>query len=248
MRIRLFTAIFCMIAALHPLPSIAQGIPVYDAASFGQIVSQLNQMSKDYQKQLEQLDQAIRQTNALTGTRNMGTLANSAVESELRRYLPDTWQDTLHMMEAANLPNGALGTQNLYGSLYKTYNPMTGAEFMTQDPAGPIAQAIDRKTRTTYGAMAASEQAYNNAVTRMETYETLLGALDQTEDLKASVDLQARISAENGMALNELMRLQAIQIQQKAADDNALLTDDRRAGAANRFDAAKAALAFTLQE
>lgn len=248
MRTRFFIALLTLSAFLHPLPSLAQGIPVYDAAGYGQIVSQLNQMSKDYQKQLEQLDQAIRQANAVTGTRNMGALANSAVESGLRRYLPNTWQDTLQIMEAANLSNSALGTQSLYGTLYKTYSPMTGAELITQDPTGPIAQAIDRRTRTAYGAMAASEQAYNNAADRLDTYETLLREIDKTEDLKASVDLQARIAAENGMSLNELMRLQAIQIQQKAADDNALLTDDRRASAANRFDAAKAALAFTLQE
>ena len=34
----------------------AQGIPVYDASSFTQMVTQLESMSKDYQKQMEQLD------------------------------------------------------------------------------------------------------------------------------------------------------------------------------------------------
>ena len=54
--------------------------------------------------------------------------------------------------------------------------------------------------------MAASEQAYNNIAARIQTYETLLNELNNTTDLKASVDLQARISAENGMILTELMR------------------------------------------
>jgi len=195
----IFLAVF--LAVLLPSPAKAQGIPVYDAASFSQFISQLNQMSKDYQKQLEQLDQAVRQTSALTGTRNMGSLANSPLEAKLRRYLPNTWQDTLRMINSANIPNGAIETQSLYNSLYKTYNPITGAQLMTQDPTGSIAQAYDRRTETTYAAMAASEQAYNSASGRMDTYETLLSEIDKTQDLKASVDLQSRISAENGMAI-----------------------------------------------
>lgn len=240
--------LLALILTIIAVPAQAQGIPVYDASSFTQLVTQLDQMSKDYQKQLEQLEQAVQQTNAITGTRNMGALANSPLEAELRRYLPNTWQETMRMIDAGSLPNGALGTQGLYGSLYQTYQPLTGAQFMTQDPTGAIAQAIDRKTGTTYAAMAASEEAYNNASKRIDTYETLMTELDKTPDLKASIDLQARIMAENGMVLNELMRLQAIQIQQKAADDNEALTDSKRASSANRFDAEKAAQAFTLQE
>lgn len=51
--------------------------------------------------------------------------------------------------------------------------------------------------------MAASEQAYNRISNRINTYENMLDELNNTTDLKASVDLQARI-AENGMILNEL--------------------------------------------
>lgn len=148
------------------------------------------------------------------------------------------------MIDAAGLPGGALGAQGLYSSFYQTYNPLSGAESMTQDPTGPIAQALDRRTETTYAAMAAGEEAYNNAADRIETYETLLSELDKTTDLKASVDLQARIAAENGMAVNELTRLNAIQIQQKAAEDNEALTGYRRARKANHYDAEKAAQAF----
>jgi type IV secretion system protein VirB5 len=237
-----------MLLALYPLPALAQGIPVYDASNFGQLISQLDQMSKEYQKQLEQLDQAVQQTNAVTGTRNMGALANSPLEAELRRFLPNTWQDTMRMIDAGNLPNGALGTQSLYSSLYKTYQPITGAQLMTQDPTGSIAQAFDRKTQTTYAAMAASEQAYNNAATRTETYDTLLGEIDKTPDLKASIDLQARISAENGMALNDIMRLHAIEIQQRAAQDSEGLTNVHRSSIANRFDQDLANQAFQPQE
>ncbi len=242
------TSILIFIFCLLPAPLQAQGIPVYDASSFGQLVSQLESMSKDYQKQLEQLDEAIKQTSAITGTRDMGSLANGALEAELRRYLPNSWQDTMSMINASGLPSGALATQNLFNSLYTTYNPVPGAEYITADPNGPISKALDRRTETTYAAMAASEQAYNSISNRIVTYESLLEELNNTTDLKASVDLQARISAENGMILNELMRLNAIQMQQKASEDNELLTNYRRANSANRYDAAKAAEAFKMED
>lgn len=231
-----------------PQAAHAQGIPVYDASSFGQMITQIEAMSEDYQKQLEQLDQAVRQADALTGSRNMGSLNNSPLESELRRYLPTTWQQTMNMMNAQGLGGAGLGTQNLYSSLTDTFKPLPGSEFLPDDPSGPIAQALDRRNNTTYAAMAASETAYNNISTRIEAYENMLEELNNTTDLKASVDLQARISAENGMILNELIRLQAMQIQQKAAEDNETLTTYRRASTANKYDAAKAANAFKAEE
>lgn len=231
-----------------PQMAQAQGIPVYDASSFTQMVTQIESMSKDYQKQLEQLNQAVAQTNALTGPRNMGSLNNSSLESELRRYLPATWQQTMNMMNAQGLGSSGIGTQSIYNNLTTTFQPLPGSEFLPADPSGPIAQALDRRNTTTYAAMAASEQAYNNISSRIDTYENLMEELNNTTDLKASVDLQSRIAAENGMILNELIRLQAMQMQQKAAEDNETLTTYRRATSANTYDAVKAANAFKTEE
>jgi len=219
----------------------AQGIPVYDNASLLQTVTQLKQMAEDYQKQIEQLDESIKQTGAITGTRNMGSFANGQLEAELRRYLPNTWQDTMNMINAGN-------TSGIYSDLYNTYHPITGAEFMTSDPNGAIATALDRKTGTTYAAMAASEQAYNNIEKSVVRYEAMLSELNNTDDLKASIDLQARIAVENGLVLNELMRLKTIEIQQQAASDNQSLTNQRRASVANKYDADKANDAFKIKD
>ena len=102
----------------------AQGIPVYDASSFAQLVTQLDKMAEDYQNQLEQLDEALKQTEAITGTRNAGDLVNGVLEQQLREYLPNTWQDTMNIINATGLPSGALGTQGIYNDLYTTYNPI----------------------------------------------------------------------------------------------------------------------------
>ncbi len=246
---RYIACVICLFAALilSPGPAKAQ-YAVYDAASVTRLAKQLNQMARDYQKQLEQLDEAIKQTSALTGTRGMGALANGALEEELRRYLPDTWQQTMDMINATGLPGSVSGAQSLYSDLYQTYEPISGAALIPGDPAGPIAKALDRRTNTAFAAMAASEQAYNNIAARIKTYEALLAELNGTTDLKASIDLQARIAAENGIILTELMRLKTIQLQQQAAEDNEILTTYRHAGSANKYDAAKAAQAFKPKE
>lgn len=215
--------------------SYASGIPVYDASGYTQMIAQLNQMSKNYQKQVEQLEESIRQTSAMTGTRNMGSLANSGVEEDLRRYLPNTWKETLNMMNANNLGASALGTRSIYSDLLNTYKPMSGASIMTSEPNGITSKSFDLQNQTTFAAMAAGEQSYNNTAHQTKTYEHLLDELNKTTDLKSSIDLQSRISAENGIVLNELVRLKSIEIGQRSAESTSSLTSTARASTANKF-------------
>lgn len=237
-----------VVLALMPSAVRAQGIPVYDAASYTQFVTQLNQMSQDYQKQIEQLNESIKHTSALTGSRGMGSLANGSLESDLRRYLPNTWQETMNIMNASGLGAAGLGTQGTYATLYNRYSPVKGADFIKSDPAGTAAEALDRRTDTTFAAMAAGEEAFDSIPRRLGTYETLLSELDNTQDLKASIDLLARISAENGFILNEMMRLNAIQIQQSAAQDSHALSNYKRSYTANQYHPDTAANAFKKEE
>lgn len=246
MKILNLVIVSAAIIFLQSADAKAQGIPVYDASSFAQLIAQIDAMADDYQKQLEQLDEAVRQSNAMTGSRNMGDVANGLLEQQLREYLPNTWQDTMNIINSGNVPNGALGTQSIYNDLYNDFSPLSGADLMPSDPTSNVAKAIDRRTGTTYAALSASEQAYNNVPVRMQTYNTLLSELNNSDDLKTSVDLQARIAAENGVALNELMRLNAIRIQQDASIDNETLMNSRRASSFNVYDPALARAAMEL--
>lgn len=214
-------------------PSFAQGIPVYDNASVAQTILQLEEMARDAQKQLQQIE-------AMTGARNAGSLSNGAYEQQLKQYLPNTWADTMDMINAGSLPNGAFGTKSIYSDIYNQYEPITGADTFTNDPTGFTAKALDRKTGTTMAAMAASEQVFNQTAQRNQIYQNLLGEVNSSPDMKNSVDIQARIAAENGMALNELMRQNAIIMQQRAAIDNSSLVDVKKAAGANKYDPVKA--------
>ncbi len=244
-QIRTFIPAAALIAVLtlFSTSSRANGI-VYDPTNHAELMTQFNQMVKQYQQQLQQLNQAIQQTGALTGTRTMGSIANGPAEAALRQFLPSTWQNTMKMGSATGLNSTGAQTQSLYNSYYTTNAPVTGAAAMTRDPTGPISQSIDRKTQTTYASMAASEQSYNSVAPRTATYESLMQQVNTTTDLKSSVDLQSRIAAENGLTMNELLRMNTIQVQQKAAEDNQQLTASSQSSNVNRYDATQARSAY----
>lgn len=151
--------IFFFLASLLPsLPSPAQGIPVYDAASYAQLLTQLDQMTKEYQKQIEELSEAIKQTNALTGTRNMGDLANGSLENDLRRYLPNTWKETMDMINATGLNPAGQETQQSFNRLYTAYAPIKGEDLIASAPESSTAKIFNRSTTTTLAAMSAGEE------------------------------------------------------------------------------------------
>jgi len=144
---------------------------------------------------------------------------------------------------ASGLGTSALQTQSIYNDLLTTYNPITGADLFPSNPTGTLAKAHDRRSQTTTASMAASESTYNNAANRMQGYETLLGELNTSPDLKSSVDLLARISTENGLLMNEILKLQALQIQLITAAEGQKITNTRRINNAQAYNENTAATA-----
>ncbi len=217
-------------------PAQAGGIPVFDGVAVGHAITQLNEMAKDYQTQLDQLEQSLDTYNSLTGTRNIGDLLNSSADQDLRRALPDDLQDMIGIGSASNLGASSLETQGFYNDLLTTYDPISGADLFASDPNGSLASAHDRHSNTTYAALAASQSSYNAASKRLEGYEALLDQLNGSPDLKQSVDLLARISVENGILMNELMKMQALQIQLSASEQGQQITETKRINSARTYN------------
>jgi hypothetical protein len=134
-------------------------------------------------------------------------------------------------------------------ALYKTYresfDPIKASDIFTDHNTSHI-KALDNRFQTNASASIAGEMAFNRTAEQISIYEQLLEKLNESEDLKSSVDLHSRISIENGLILSELMRLQAVQIQQQAALENTNLSALKRSSAANKYDRAKAAEAMEL--
>ncbi len=213
----------------------AGGIPVIDVANVAESIRQLVQMQQAYQRQFEELQQSIKQVEALTGSRGMGDLLNSPAFRDSRRYTPTTWEDTLRILEAGGLPGSAADTRAIYETHAETFQVGSGADIDRRDETSPNALAHERRRDTAYASMAVAERSFDEASQRTVNYESLMARIDASPDSKASTDLNARVVAENGMALNDLVRLSTIQLQQQAAADNQALVDATNMAAMLRY-------------
>jgi type IV secretion system protein VirB5 len=205
----------------------AQGIPVYDNAQNVNQLQEIAHMVQQIETMADQLEAAKEGNLAITGTRNMGSLLNGRTEANMRRYTPDSLEDLIHIGTSDHVPATAHGVRSTYNRLYNAAKPLTSVELNPSNPSYVSAVAYERNVNTTMAAMAATDGAYSNATKRNETYEAMLSELNNTPDMKASIDLQTRANIENGMVLNELTRLMALQTQLLAAENNQDIADTR---------------------
>lgn len=225
----------CILAAaitITPITSYA-AMPVIDVTNIVQntltairTLQQYEQMLKDYKTQLDELDQAIKQVESLTGNRGIGDLLNGGAYREARRYTPTTWRDTMRILEAGGLPGSVADVLAIYEGHSDQYQIAERNVYNVVDEDAPNAVAFAQRRDTNFAAMAVSEASYNQSQHRMENYESLMASIEDAVDMKAIGDLTARINAENGTALAELIRLTAVQMQQVAAVQNHDLVDE----------------------
>lgn len=238
------TSLAALMTGASALCSIANAqIPVTDAASIANdnltraldIVEQARQyaqMVQDFENQISQLTNLEDQLDAMTGTRGMGSLLNGVTEQGLRRYIPEDMNALLDLSSAAG--GNTADAKAVFDALQADYGHV---DPLIIDPTGgPVSLSADRRTRTTFAAMATAEGAYNQIRARTEAIEDMLTELDATTDVKASTDLQARIAAESALIENERLRLQSVQLQQTAATENEELVRQSQASRMNTPD------------
>ena len=200
-----------------PAPQAA-GIPVEDAAAFGRLVAQLTQMGQIYTRQDEELTQALRLVQSLTRASTYGTSLDTAALIALRRALPRQMQDLNRLNSLASTPNLARSI-TLFGTLSDRYGLNEPEAYEPADPDAPYAQAWRADRDAQLGAAVSAGVVYDGLEEREEFYETAMDELDTREDLKESVDLLARVTAENGRLLMDLIRVQTANAQAAAAAD-----------------------------
>jgi len=201
-------------------------LTVIDPANIAENIRQLVQMELQYARQLEELVVAQRQVEAITGSYGLGGLLNSQVFRDARRYTPTTWRDTLRILEAGGLPGSVADVRAIYGERSESMAVIGADEYNALNPEAPNAQAFERRRDTNLASQAIAEATYDDTTTRMSNYEALMGQIESTENSKAIADLQARIAAENGTSLADLIRLQSVQLQQTSAIEAQQLVDE----------------------
>lgn len=228
-----FTAALVAIAfAVTPTWAVAQGIPVVDTQNIAQNIRQLRQMVEDEILQNEQLNQLRehlatlneqllelqRTYDALTGLAELPEIIQTEMEAELNGLLDQEFGDILATIRAITTGDFS-GLSGSGASEIETQMDRVLADLgFDDDTLSEIARsgnpgAARVATQATTGALvsAAAQNSYDDAGQSLQRVERLVGLIDDMGELKASVDLNTRVTAELAIALVAMWQLEAVQ-------------------------------------
>ena len=200
-------ALLAMLFLMGFSPSAKAQWAVVDVGAIAQLIQQLAKMEQAIQTAENQLAQAQAQYQSMTGNRGMQNLLSGVN----RNYLVSDF----NQLASALAP----GIQ----SHITTNAVLTPAQVAALSPSEQQ-QLTNARTNSAL-LQTASQQAYSNAGARFASIQQLINAIPTATDQKGILELQARISAENGMLQNESTKLnvlyQAAQAQEWARRQSA---------------------------
>jgi len=133
-----------------------------------------------------------------------------------RNYLPSNWSQLSQVMNGSSGSYPALATQ--VTTLVNANAVLSPAQVATLSPAQQAQLAAARQNPALLQATART--ALSNSSDRFTSLQQLISAIGSAADQKASLDLNARIAAEQGMLQNESTKVQVLH-QVVEADERA---------------------------
>ena len=213
-------------------PAAAQGVPVVDTQNIAQSIQQLRQMIEDEILQNEQLVQLREQLatlteqlaelqrtyEALTRLAELPEIIRTEMEEELNGLLDQEFGDILATIEAIKTGDfsglSGSGATEIETQMDRVladlgFDEDTLAEMARSDNASANRVA----TQATTGALvsAAAQNSYDDAGQSLERVDRLVGLIDDMDELKESIDLNTRVTAELAIALVAMWQLEAVQ-------------------------------------
>jgi len=215
-----------------PASAIAQGVPVVDTQNIAQNIQQLRQMIEDEILQNEQLTQLREQLatltdqlaelqktyEALTRLAELPEIIQTEMEDELNGLLDQEFGDIIATIEA--IKNGDFsglsgsGAGEIETQMDRVLADLGFDEDTLSDMASSGNAGANRiATQATTGALvsAAAQNSYEDAGQSLERVDRLVGLIDDMDELKESVDLNTRVTAELAIALVAMWQLEAVQ-------------------------------------
>ena len=213
-------------------PALAQGVPVVDTQNIAQNIQQLRQMIEDEILQNEQLVQLREQLatlteqlaelqrtyEALTRLAELPEIIRTQMEDELNGLLDQEFGDIIATIQAIKTGDFS-GLTGSGASEIETQMDRVLADLgFDEDTLSEMARSgnpgAERvATQATTGALvsAAAQNSYEDAGQSLERVDRLVGLIDDMDELKESVDLNTRVTAELAIALVAMWQLEAIQ-------------------------------------
>ncbi len=215
-------------------PALAQGVPVVDTQNIAQNIQQLRQMIEDEILQNEQLVQLREQLatlteqlaelqrtyEALTRLAELPEIIRTQMEDELNGLLDQEFGDIIATIQAIKTGGDFSGLTGSGAVEIETQMDRVLADLgFDEDTLSEMARsgnpggAVRVATQATTGALvsAAAQNSYEDAGQSLERVDRLVGLIDDMDELKESVDLNTRVTAELAIALVAMWQLEAIQ-------------------------------------
>lgn len=186
---------------------------VIDVGAITQLVQEVATMRQELTTAQQELSQARRQYAAMTGNRGMDQL----LSGQNRNYLPADWAELNAVLQGSGGAYESLAA-SMQG-LIASNAILTSQEVATLSPTEQAQLQADRSSTAFLQAMA--EQALATTSARFQSLQQLIAAIPQATDEKASLDLQARISAEETMLQNDQIKMGVLyQLAHAQSQDN----------------------------
>jgi len=190
------------VAAVGASPVSHAQWAVVDVGAIAQLVQQLSTMEQQLGTMQSHFRQAQQEYQSITGSRGMQNLLTGTV----RNYLPADWQALQASLTSATGAYPALSA-SIQQAL--NANAVLNAQQLSTLSATERSQVLGSRQSVAM-LQATTQQALTNISNRFASIQQLINAIGTARDQKSILDLQARISAEQGMLANDETKLQVI--------------------------------------
>ena len=198
-----FVIAACLVVSVAMVPTARAQWAVVDVGAIAQLLQQLQTMERQLTMSRGQLLSAQQALQAMTGDRGMENLLSGTQ----RNYLPTNWAQLINALQGQRTGPyaGLSGRVQSNVTANAVLSPQQLATLSLSDQ-----QQIQAARQWSALQQAVTQAALTNASGRFAAIQTLIAAIPTAKDQKASLDLQARISAELGMLQNEQTKLQVL--------------------------------------
>ena len=225
-------------------PVQAAGIPTIDVANIVQTtvsafenieqvanqVEMIRNQIDQFNKLQEQLDQQVAQFESITGNYNMGALLNDPAFRNARRHIPTSWQETLDLIDGALAAAHQREVQQAARDARVAGERFAANEVYEDDTWAEAVEYI-REANAVFTHIGVGQAQYANQTQKVEDIEDMIAEIDTANDLKAAIDLQNRILAEQALLHTELIKVmsaQQINMSEQRLNDHNRRASDRR--------------------
>jgi type IV secretion system protein VirB5 len=193
----------CLAASIAVAPAARAQWAVVDAPAIVQLIQEVQTMRQQLATARDQLVSAQQALSAMTGDRGMERL----LAGTPRNYLPVNWAQVTGVLQGQGA-GGYAGLSADVRSAIAANAVLSPQTLATLSPADQQKILAARQWSAMQQALA--HEALANSSGRFAALQSLISAISTAADQKASLDLQARISAEVGMLQNEQTKLQIL--------------------------------------